>query len=221
MSRRARKDTIVIVGLGRFGTALAEELHSLGYEVMGIDGDEARVRACQGALTFAEVGDTTDSEMLRGLGVQNVDHAVVAIGDAVQSSILAAATLVDLAIPDVWAKALTEQHRSILERVGVHHTVFPERDMGVRVAHRIDGRILDYLELADGFVIAEMNVPAAYVGRTVNDCRLREAYGVSVVCHKPGGGVFAITTGDTVLGADDEVLVAGTAEDVERFAADS
>lgn len=219
MARNARKETIVVIGLGRFGSALAEELHDQGHEVMGMDTDEALVRASTEFLTFAEVVDATDAEALRQLGVNEVDHAVVAIGDSLQASILATATLADLGIDDIWAKAQTAQHQKILTRVGAHHTVFPERDIGRRVAHRIDSEVVDYMELDEGFVLAEMSVPKRFVGLTVLEAGLRELFGVSVVCHKPLRGSFAVTTGDTVLGASDLILLAGKVDAVDKFAA--
>lgn len=219
MARQARRETIVVIGLGRFGSALAEELHDEGHEVMGIDTDEGLVRAAGDYLTFAEIVDATDPDALRQLGVHQVDHAVVAIGDSLQGSILATAALTDLEVPDIWAKAQTEQHQMILERVGAHHTVFPERDIGRRVAHRIGGQLVDYMELDEGFVLAEMRVPKEFVGLTVIEAGLRETYGVSVVCHKPTGGTFAVTTGHTRLGRSDLILLAGEVANVETFAA--
>ncbi len=126
-----------------------------------------------------------------------VDHAVVGIGDSLQASILATATLFDLGVNDIWAKALTEQHERILERVGAKHIVFPEGDAGRRVAHRIGVKLEEYIELDEQFVLVEMTVPEKFIGSTVIEAGLRDDHGVSVVCHKPSGGEFSVTTGDT------------------------
>ncbi|MFV0315514.1 MAG: potassium channel family protein [Microthrixaceae bacterium] len=218
MARHARSATVIVVGLGRFGSALAEELFREGHEVMGIDTDDGLVQNCADFLTFAEVCDATSAETLTQLGVGDATHAVVAIGDSIQASILTTSNLAELEVPDIWAKALTEQHGRILERVGAHNIVFPEGDAGRRVAHRISSKVAEYVELDEGFVLAELTVPNMYVGSAVQDCGMRDAYGVSVVCHKPLDGTFEVTTGNTILGAHDLILVAGPEEAIERFA---
>lgn len=218
MANQAHTETIVVIGLGRFGSALAQELHTQGHDVMGIDRRAPLVDASIGFLTFAEVADATDSEALLQLGVDSAGHAVVAIGDAIQASILATATLADLGVPDIWAKAQTEQHMRILERVGAHHTVLPEADMGKRMAHRITGKMIDYMAVDEGFVLIETTVPERYVGKSLADADIRDGYSVTVVCHKPHDGSFTHTTAETVLEADDLILVAGQKDKVEKFA---
>lgn len=217
MARQARKSTVVVIGLGRFGSALAEELYQEGHEVLGIDRDETLVQTCSEFLTFAEISDATNIDTLRQLGVSDVQRAVVAIGDSLQASILATANLAELEVPEIWAKALNNQHQMILERIGAHHIVFPEGDAGRTVAHRISSRVQEYVELDDGFVLAELTVPDSFVGKTVMEAGVRETYGVSVVCHKPSQGNFEVTTGNTVLGVDDLIVVAGPETQIERF----
>jgi trk system potassium uptake protein TrkA len=190
---------IVVIGMGRFGTALSSELLLLGHEVLGIDTDEGLVQAASGDLTHVVQADATDEATLRQLGIPQVRHAVVAIGDAVQAS--------------------TEQHARILERVGANHVIFPERDMGQRVAHRVTGRMLDYIQIDETFVLIETSVPARFVGQTLLQADIRKKYGVTVVSIKPAEGTFHHTTADTILGADDLLLVAGTVEQVDAFAA--
>lgn len=218
MARQARTSTVVVVGLGRFGSALAEELYDEGHEVMGIDSEDALVQSCAEFLTFAEVCDATNIDSLRQLGAADVQRAVVAIGDSLQASILATANLAELGVPEIWAKALNNQHRMILERIGAHHIVFPEGDAGRQVAHRISSQVKEYVELDDGFVLAELTVPESFVGMTVMEAGMRETYGVSVVCHKPGAGTFEVTTGHTVLGVGDLIVVAGPEAAIDRFA---
>ena len=131
--------------------------------------------------------DATDEAALRQLGVADVRHAVVAIGDGTQSSILATATLADMGIPDIWAKAQTVLHARILERVGAHHVVFPERDMGQRVAHRVTGQMLEFIQIDESFALVETRVPVRPRGRTLLDVRHpRRADGVTVVAVKSG-----------------------------------
>lgn len=210
---------VVVIGLGRFGTAVATQLQELGHEVMGIESDERLVHAASGELTYVVQADATDELALRQLGVADVRHAVVAIGDGTQSSILATATLSDIGIPDIWAKALTAQHARILERVGAHHVVFPESDMGRRVAHRVTGKMLEYVQFDGDFALVETRVPSHLAGRTLVDSGIRDDHGVSVVAVRPPGATFRHPGPDTVLVPGCTLLVAGDSHDVERFAA--
>jgi len=217
--RRIRPEMIVVIGLGRFGTALADQLQDLGHEVLGIETDDHLVQIASGDMTHVVQADATDEAAMRQLGVHDVNHAVVAIGQSVQASILATATLSDLGVPDIWAKAQTAQHARILERVGAHHVVFPERDMGRRVAHRVTGKMLEYVQFDDSFALVETTVPAGLAGRTLLESGIRNDHGVNVVGVKQPGGSFTHPEPDTVLGAGSLLLVAGEVATVERFAA--
>lgn len=212
-----RGDTVVVVGLGRFGLAAAEGLQDLGHEVLGLDRDADLVQSAARRLTHVVQCDATDAEVLRQLGVAEARHAVVAIGDDIESSVLTTAALSDLGLDEVWAKAVTEQHARILERVGATHVVFPERDMGVRVAHRVTGDVAEWFQVDEDFVLVEARVPDRHVGRTLAQSRIRATDGVTVVAIKPSGGAFRDIAPDTPLGTGDLLLVAGTAADVERF----
>lgn len=220
MADRIRPEMIVVVGLGRFGSALATELQHLGHEVLGIDTDEQLVQAASNDLTYVVKADATDEAALRQLGVNNVRHAIVAIGDVIQASILATATLSDIGVGDIWAKAQTEQHSRILERVGAHHVVFPERDMGQRVAHRVTGHMLEFIQIDESFTLVETTVPASLAGRTLLESGIRATFGVNVVAVKSGGANFTHPGPDTRLGASDLILVSGELQSVERFAAE-
>jgi trk system potassium uptake protein TrkA len=164
---------VVVIGLGRFGLALAEQLQSLGQEVLGIDSRADLVQAASGRLTYVVQCDATDPEVLRQLGIDTVDRAVVAIGDDMQSSILATAGLADIGVRSVLSKAVTEQHARILERVGATNVVFPERDMGRRVAHRLSGNVLEYFRVDEGFALVETPLPRRYVGSTLAEAAIR------------------------------------------------
>ena len=216
--RRLRPDTVVVIGLGRFGTAVAGELQSIGHEVLGIDNAEDLVKRASAELRLVAQGDATETAVLQQLGVGRVEHAVVAIGDALQARILATAALTDLGIPDIWAKAQTEQHARILERVGAHHVVFPERDMGERIAHRVTNTMLEYFEIDEHFALVETRVPPRHAGRPLLDSGIRADFGVNVVGIRPEGGRFGHVEAGTILGEDDVLLVSGDVRDVERFA---
>jgi trk system potassium uptake protein len=209
---------IVVIGLGRFGSALARTLMNLGHEVLGVDADAEIVQDHAADLTHVAQADSTSVTTLRQLGVGDFGTAVVGIGGDIEASILTAAALVDLGVENIWAKAITEPHGRILERVGTHHVVFPEHEMGERVAHLVTGRMLDYIELDANFALVETSPPTDMVGKTLGESGVRAKYGVTVVCIKPEGQPFTYATADTVVAANDILLVAGENKHAERFA---
>lgn len=212
-------DQTLVIGLGRFGQALAGTLAELGHEVMGVDSSERVVQACAPTMTHVVRADATDVEALRQLGAADFPKAVVAIGNDIQASILVTYALVDLGVPKIWAKAITAEHGAILERVGATRVVFPERDMGVRVAHSMVGRTLDYVELDDNFVLVETTAPREIVGKTLRDAELRSRHHVTVVCVKQPGGRFSYATPETVLNEGDLIVVAAEVDKAQAFAA--
>jgi trk system potassium uptake protein TrkA len=209
--------TVVVIGLGRFGGALAQELVSLGREVLGIDSDEARVQEFSNHLTHVVQADPTNEEVLRDLGVADFDAAVVAIGSSLESSILSASLLIQVGVKQVWAKASSESHGRILEQIGVHHVVYPDKDMGKRVAHMVGGDQLDYVEIDEGFVMAKTKTAAAFVGRSLEQLGLRREYGIIVVATSAAGAEYKPATPSTVLGDGDLLIVAGPKERIEEF----
>ena len=209
---------VLVIGLGRFGAALAEELESMGHEVLGVDADAGVVQSYTTNLTHVVQADTTNAAVLAQLGAADFPMAVVGIGGDIEASILTTAALSDLGITNIWAKAITMAHGRILERVGAHHVVFPEHEMGERVAHLVTGRMLDYIELDEGFALVETTPPAEMVGRTLGDVGVRARYGVTVVCIKPKGLPFTYATPDTKVEAEDILLVAGEDDVAQRFA---
>ncbi len=209
---------MAVLGLGRFGGAVAAELARLGFEVLGIDNDGPTVQHYVDLVTHVVEGDTTDPEVLRQLGVSDFSHAVVAIGTDIEASVLTTAALVDLELPNIWAKAVTRSHGRILERVGAHHVVFPEHDMGHRVAHLVGARIIDWFPLDEEFAMVETTVPSELIGRSLGEERIRERYGVTVVCVKPEGETFTYATPETVLDKGAVLVVAGPSDKAEAFA---
>ncbi len=209
----------LVIGLGRFGKALAGTLASLGHEVMGVDASERVVQGCASEMTHVVRADATDIEALRQIGAPDFPTAVVAIGTDIQASILITYSLVDLGVPRIWAKAITAEHGAILERVGAHRVVFPERDMGVRVAHTLVGRTVDYVPLDEDFVLVETTVPRGIVGKTLRDAELRSRHDVTVVCIKQPGGRFSYATPETIANEGDLIVVAGEVKKAQAFAA--
>ncbi|MEU6039931.1 TrkA family potassium uptake protein [Actinomadura sp. NPDC047616] len=213
-----RHDPVVVIGLGRFGSALALELAARGTEVLAIDRRPKIVQGLAGRITQIASADATDLQALRELGVGEFHSAVVAIGGDLESSILVTSLLVELGVDDIWAKAVTHQHKRILERIGAHHIVLPEHDMGERVAHLVSGRMLDYIELDEDYALVKTHPPREFVGVPLGETKLRSKHGVTVVAVKPQGEQFTYATADTVLQYGDVVLVAGPAGKAERFA---
>jgi trk system potassium uptake protein len=213
-----RHSRVVVLGLGRFGASLALELVRRGTEVLGIDSEARVVQRISDDLTHAAVADTTEIEALRQLDVPDFQRAVVGIGDDLEASILTTAVLVDLGIPNIWAKAVSRQHGRILERVGAHHVVLPEHEMGERVAHLVTGRMLDYIQFEDDYALAKTRAPAEAVGRSLGESALRSKYQVTVVGIKRAGEGFTYATADTVVRQGDVLIVAGRTPEVERVA---
>ena len=211
----------IVIGLGRFGSALATTLIDMGHEVLGIDADGERVQELSGVLTHVAQADTTSPKVLKQLGVADAVTVAVCIGADVEASVLTTAALSDLEIPNIWAKAFTEPHGRILSRVGAHHVVFPEAEMGTRVAHLLTGEVIEYLSLDGDFVLIETVTPPWLVGQQLGETNLRRDFKVTVVCVKPESGAFTYAERNTVLGANDLVVVAGHRADIDRFASAS
>lgn len=211
-------DSVVVIGLGRFGGAVAQSLVSLGHDVMGIDNDAEPVQAWADRLTHAVQADATNVMVMRQLGVADFRHAIVGIGDNLGASLMTLMALTELDIPDIWVKALTEDHGRIAQRMGAHHVVYPEADMGERVAHLISGRMMDYIEFDDGFAIAKIHAPTETHGKTLAASTVRERYGVTVVGIKRAKEDFRHATPDTQVLAGDLLIVSGPTHKVEQFA---
>jgi trk system potassium uptake protein len=158
---------------------------------------------------------------MRQLGAQDFERAVVAIGTGIEASLLSTGVLIDLGIPEIWAKAITLPHGRILERIGAGHVVYPERDTGKRVAHLISGRLMDYIEFDDGFAIVKMAAPKLAHHKTLAESGLRTKYGVTIVGVKRPGQDFTYAKPETLVRPDDLLIVSGRSDVVDQFALDS
>lgn len=207
-----------VIGLGRFGASLAKELINQDLEVLGIDRDEEAVQEMSDILTHAIVADSTEEETLRSIGIRNFDCAIVAIGDDIQASIMTAILLKDLGVKTVVAKALSELHGKVLERLGVDRVIYPERDMGIRVAHQLaNPNLLDYIELSKDYTIAELSVPGRLNGLSLKELDPRAKYGCSVVAINKKNGVIIAPTAADVLNEKDVMVIIGTNKQIESF----
>jgi trk system potassium uptake protein TrkA len=210
---------VLVCGLGRFGSATAFALARLGHEVLAVDRDPHLVQDWAGRLTHVVEADSTSTEALEQLGAADFGIAIVAIGTSVESSVLTCVNLVDLGVKQIWAKALTTTHGKILDRIGVHHVVYPEHDAGKRVAHLVTGKLLDYIEFDDGFAIVKMRPPKEAQGFTLAESQIRKKYGVTVVGVKSSGADFSYAVPETRVSAHDLLIVSGHSELIEKFAA--
>ena len=208
---------VLVIGLGRFGSAIAATLDRLGQDVLAVERDETNVAQWSGRLPLVQA-DATNPEALEQLGARDFGVAVVGIGSSLEASVLVTANLVDLGTPQIWAKAVTAEHGRILQRIGAHHVVYPESDAGARVAHLVSGKMLDYIEVEDAFVIVKMRPPQEMQGFTLAQSDIRRRYGVTVIGVKSPGREFVYATPETRVAASDLIVCSGQEEVLERFA---
>ncbi len=216
--KESKSSGTLVVGLGRFGSAIALTLERLGHDVLAAERDADIVAQFTGRFPLVEA-DCTNPEALVQLGVADFPVAVVGVGTSLEASVLIAGNLVDLEVPQIWAKAISPEHARILHRIGVHHVVLPEADAGNRVAHLVSGKLLDYIEVEDDFTIVKMRPPRELQGFTIGQSQIRKRYGVTVIGVKPPGEDFVYATDETRISANDILIVSGHADLLERFAA--
>ncbi len=209
---------VLVIGLGRFGSAIAATLDRLGQDVLGVERNPELIAQWAGRIPLVEA-DAVNPDALEQLGAREFPVAVVGVGSYLEASVLITGNLVDIGVPQIWAKAISGEHARILQRIGAHHVVLPEADAGARVAHLVSGRMLDYIEVEDGFTVVKMRPPKETQGFTLAQSKVRERYGVTVIGVKSPGIEFQYATPQTRISANDLIIVGGHAELLERFAA--
>ncbi|GAQ24486.1 potassium channel family protein [Tepidanaerobacter syntrophicus] len=208
----------VVIGLGRFGFSLAKTLYELGHDVLGIDNDEEIVQSVAESITHAVKADATDENALKALGVRNFDVAVVSIGNDIQSSILVTLILKEMGIKYVVAKANSELHGRVLKKIGADRIVFPERDMGIRVAHNLTlSNILEYIELSPEYSIIEISALPAWYDKSLRQLNMRTKYGLNVIAIKRNGNIIISPNGDDMILRGDILAVVGHKDDIENI----
>lgn len=215
----SKGDSVVVIGLGRFGGSVSQSLMRLGHDVMGIDKNPDLVQVWADRLTHAVQADSTNEAVMLQLGVADFAHAIVGIGSDLASSLMTLMVLTELGIKDIWVKAMTQEHGQIAQRIGAHHVVYPEADMGARVAHLITGRLMDFIEFEDGFAIAKIHAPPLTFNLRLAESHVREKFGVTVVGVKRANEDFQHATPDTRILPDDLLIVSGPTRKIEFFAA--
>ena len=211
-------DSVLVIGLGRFGSTVAQSLVRLGHDVMGIDNDLERVQLWADKLTHTVQADSTKESVMLQLGAADFSHAIVAIGGDIAASLLTLMVLTELGIKDIWVKAMDHDHGQLAKKMGANHVVMPEADMGERVAHLITGRLIDFIEFDDGFAIAKIHAPQLTHNKTLTESRVREQFGVTVVGVKRANTDFQHATPETSIQSADLLIVSGPTRKIELFA---
>lgn len=212
------KSSVVIIGLGRFGSSLAQSLTERGHDVLGLDRDMRRVEDAVDFVTQATQVDATDESALKDLGVTNFDIGVVSIGGDVKSSVMISLLLERLGLKRVVAKASDELHGEILARIGVETVVFPERDTGSRFAHTmLIPNAVDYMEVMPGYGLAKLTVPQPFVGKHLEDLDLRGKFAVSVLILQRKQDVIVNPSKYEILGLGDTLILGGHDESLEAI----
>ncbi|MEA2021351.1 MAG: TrkA family potassium uptake protein [Candidatus Caldatribacteriota bacterium] len=200
----------IVLGLGRFGSAVATTLVELGHEVLGVDNDEERVDALKDKITQAVQADITEERVLKELGVKNFDAAIVSIATDLEASILVTMMLKEMGLKYIIAKAQSALHGKVLEKIGVDKIVFPERDMGARIARRlITPNIRDYVELEPDYSIIEIEALPEFVDKSLSELDLRNKYGINVLVIKRDNGFNISPQAKDVIKKDDLLIVIG------------
>ncbi|EJE7236382.1 TrkA family potassium uptake protein [Clostridium sporogenes] len=207
----------VVIGLGRFGTSVAKTLYTLGNDVLAIDSSEDIVQSISDSVTHSVQIDATDENSLRALGIRNFDVAVITIGSDIQASTMATLLVKEMGVKYIIAKANTEIHAKVLYKIGADRVVFPERDMGVRVAHNlVSTNILDYIELSPNYSIAEIVTPKQWHGKTLNELNIRANYGINVVALKRGEEINVSPVAEDTIDSGDIIVAIGSEEDLTK-----
>jgi len=209
------KKQFVVIGLGRFGTSIAKTLYSLGHEVLAVDESEETVADIVEHVTHAVQADATDETSLKALGISNFDVAIVAIGNDMQASILVTLMVKEMGIDYVVSKAQNDLHAKVLYKTGADRVVFPEREMGVKVANNlVSSNILDYIELSEDYSIVEIQAPSEWAGKNLAEINIRAKYGVNVMAIKRNAEINISPTAVDTIEEGDTLIVVGENEDL-------
>lgn len=208
----------VVIGLGRFGSSVAETLYELGNDVLVIDKDEDIIQEISDNVTHAVQMDATDESALRTLGLRNFDVAIVTIGANIQASVMATLLVKELGVKYIIAKANNKIHSKVLYKIGADRVILPEQDMGVRVAHNlVSSSILDYIELSPDYSIMEIQALEEWNGKSLREIKLRSQYGINVMAIKKGDDINISPYADDIVNANDIIVAIGSAKDLSKL----
>lgn len=210
--------SFAVIGCGRFGGAVARTLYSLGNEVLAIDISEERVSEISDEVTHAVQADVMDETVLKDLGLRNFDVAIVAIGSDIEASIMATLVVKELGIKKVIGKALSEIHGKVLMKLGADKVIFPERDMGIRVAHNLaSANILEFIELSPDYSILEITALKDWEDRSLAQLKLSSKYGINIMAIKRGNTINVSLNGEVIIKEGDILVVIGSTNDIKRI----
>lgn len=213
-----KEKQFAVIGLGRFGASVAMTLLKMGYEVLAIDSNPERVQKFSDSITYVVQADTTDENALKELGIRNFDTVVVAIGADIQANTMTTLLLKELGVNRIVAKASNALHGKMLQKIGADRVVYPERDMGYRVAHNLAApNVLDYIELTPEVSVVEVSAPAILIGKSLAESRLRSVYGINVVAIKRGEQMIVPPLPEEQIRAQDILIVVGDSVGAQRL----
>lgn len=214
------KKSFLVIGAGRFGKSVAHTFNELGHDVMLVDKDEALVQLMSNEVTNVLIADVTSESCLKSLGVRNFDAVVLAIGYDIQASIMTAILLIELGAKYVVSKAQTELHGKVLQKVGVNRVVYPERDMGHKLARSlIAPTIIDMIELSDDFSVVEVSAPKEMIGKSLLELNLRARYGISVIAlrRNNGGKTLISPVAEDIIEENDVIVAIGENKNLNKL----
>lgn len=210
--------SFAIIGCGRFGTSIARTLFDIGNEVLAVDKNPERIKDISEHVTYAVEADVMDESVLMELGLSNFDVVIVSIGSDLEASIMATLIAKEIGVKKVVAKAQSEFHGKLLAKIGADKVVFPERDMGVRVAHNLTTKnILDYIELSPDFAIIEITALKSWCNKSLVDLRLRNKYGVNVIAIKDKEEINVSPSSNHIIKEGNVLVIIGASEDLKKI----
>lgn len=208
--------SILVVGLGRFGSAVATTLDAMGQDVLAVDKNLELVNRWSSQIPTVQA-DMTDVLALEQLNASDFSTAIVAIGDSVEASVITTGNLLDAGISDIWAKSVSQEHARILQRIGARHIINAETDAGKRVGHLVSGNYLDYIEIEGAHTVVKIHTPRHVSGYSIEDAKVHERYGITVVGIKSPGKEFQYGSKELVMHRNDELILMGKEDQIERF----
>ena len=214
----AKKKQYIVFGIGRFGGSVARTLQSLGAEVLAVDRGEDTIQEISQHVSYAVCADVSNPEAYESFAMNEMDGAVICVTESIETSIICAMTCKEYGIPQIYAKARNDMHARILEKIGVDKVIYPEKDMGIRMAkHIIADNFIDWIDLSDDFSLVEMKIPKEWIGKTLSDMKLRKNHNINVIGTRTEKGIVLNPDPDEPLPGDRIVLVSGSAKDLAKF----
>ena len=206
-----------VLGLGSFGKSVARSFMELGIEVLAVDRNKIIVNEIASEVTYAVQMDVTNEDALKSIGVEKMDGVIMAIGENLEASVMATLLVKELGVPYVVAKAETEMQKKILEKIGADKVVFPEKEMGVRLAKNIAGNFLDVFDLSSKDSMVELKVKEEWIGKSIRELDFRNRYHLNIVAFRRDGKLDSFPDPDDVLQRDDIIITVGKNEDLSRI----